>query len=228
MRSSWLIYLAWGPVWLPSASTLTQTHAEMQRIIVYAKTHVQIYHHWQFTPMRTQGDTHTHKRTLSSSSLPLGVNTFFYLADIYRHRINSFPFPCTSPCSCRHSSVDRDDLLDEDGTSASSITKPTDLWQHRWRQSNNGLQQRPIGKLVFQITRSYWPILVVFLCFWVALWHFRYVPQTVSCFTVTVNCVNAKNRKSEKHCQHLPLEKERRVTRREENVNLFRINVEFP
>ncbi len=70
---------------------------------------------------------YTHKHTLSSSSLPLGVNTFFYLVDIYRHRINILPFPCTSPWSCRHCSMGRNDLLDGEGPSVSPITKPTDL-----------------------------------------------------------------------------------------------------
>lgn len=82
MRSSWLIYLARGPVWLPDAATFTQECKKKGR----KKKSTQIYHHWQSISI------HTHTYTLSSSStLPLGVNTFCYLVDIYRRRINSSP-----------------------------------------------------------------------------------------------------------------------------------------
>lgn len=40
----------------------------------------------------TQKHARTDKPTLSSLSLPWGVNTSFYLVAMYQHRINSFPF----------------------------------------------------------------------------------------------------------------------------------------
>lgn len=68
------------------------THTEMQKTTTM---HTQIYHRWQVLHTHT----HTEARTLSSSSLPLGVNTFFYLVDIYRRGINISPFPLHPPFS---------------------------------------------------------------------------------------------------------------------------------
>lgn len=137
---------------------------------MYAKRHTDLSSLTIHTHTQPGRHTHSHTNTLPSPSLPLGVNTFFYLVDIYRHRINSFPFPRISPWSWRHCSVGRNDLLDEHGTSVSPITKPTNLWNHRWRESNLGQQQCPIDKLVLKSNAAIGPFV---LSSYVYLWHFR-------------------------------------------------------
>lgn len=104
--------------------------------------------------------THTQTNIIILIITALRGKHLFLFGWYLRAEDKHFPFPCTSPWSCRHCSVGRNDLLDGDGPSVSPITKPTDLWHHRWRQSNKWQQQRPIDKFVsFKLHAALGPFL---------------------------------------------------------------------